>query len=141
MPWNGSLFRLLLNSWQMLWRRCGNCLRGIIGSGGISSIMTWFTQMLKRRLGGSFLADSSGRLGFGAMHLGNSFGGGRLGLVRLNLGSFGFTVGKKGDEADPGESGECRSMLLSTAFLSRGSLMLETDTGGPTTDRPSDGET
>lgn len=90
--------------------------------------MTWFTQMLNRRLGGSFWADSRGKLGFGAMHLGNSFGGGRFGFVRLNLGSFDFTVGKKGDGADPGESGECRSMLLSTAFRSRGSLMLATDT-------------
>lgn len=140
-PWNGSLLRLLLNSWQMLCRREGNGLGGKTGSGGISSTITWFTQMLNRRLGGSLLGNSSGRLGFGATHLGSSFGvgggSGGIAFVRLNLGSLGFTVGKNGlDPVDPGDSGEC-CMLLSIAFLRRGSLMLATEIGPPG-DRPSE---
>lgn len=102
--------------------------------------------MLSRRLGGSFLGNSSGKLGFGAIHLGSSFGvvggGGAIVFVRLNLGSFGLTVGKNGlGPVGPPDSGECRCMLLSTAFLKRGSLMFAIGmAGSPPADRPSEGE-
>lgn len=95
-------------------------------------------------MGGSFLGNSSGKLGFGATHFGSSFGvvvgGGGIVLVRLNRGSLGLTVGKNGlTPGGPPCSGECKCMLLSTAFRKRGSLMFAIDIGPPA-DRPSDGE-
>lgn len=106
-------------------------------------MITWFTHMLNRRFGGSLLGNSSGRLGFGATHFGNSFGvggGGIAAFARLNLGSLLFTGGKNGVGPEgPPASGECKSMLLSTAFLRRGSLMLATEIEPPD-DRPSEGE-
>lgn len=92
------------------------------------------------------MGKSRGRFGFGATHRGSSFGIGAGGIgigtfTRFRRGSLAFAVGKNGFalSGPKGGSGECPCMLLSTAFLIRGSFML-TAGGAPLAARLSEGE-